>query len=133
MIEETDPKYVSFELDAGWCAAAGFDPLALVEQYSGRIKLIHVKESDRVIGPQQPIDFGSVPKEKGCVSESKRQMEEMDKTNCVAGKGLVDWKVLKETADRHGCQAYIVEREYAPEGKRLEYLQADLDYYRTQI
>lgn len=137
LMEETDPKYVSFELDAGWCAAAGFDPLALVEQYSGRIKLIHVKESDRVIGPQQPIDFGSVPKdEKGMPvlpEELKRQMEEMDKTNCVAGKGLVDWKVLKETADRHGCQAYIVEREYAPEGKRLEYLQADLDYYRTQI
>ena len=66
LMEETDPEYVSFELDAGWCATAGFDPLALVEQYSGRIKLIHVKESDRVIGPQQPIDFGSVPKdEKG--------------------------------------------------------------------
>lgn len=90
LMEETDPKYVSFELDAGWCAAAGFDPLALVEQYSGRIKLIHVKESDRVIGPQQPIDFGSVPKdEKGMPvlpEELKRQMEEMDKTNCVAGK-----------------------------------------------
>lgn len=137
LMQETDPKYVSFELDAGWCAAAGFDPIAFVEQYSGRVKLIHVKESDRVIGPQKPVDFGELPKdEKGVPifpEELKRQMEEMDKTNCAAGKGLVDWKVLKETADRNGCQAYIVEREYAPEGKRLEYLQADLDYYRTQI
>lgn len=137
LMEETNPEYVSFELDAGWCAAAGFDPISLVEQYSGRVKLIHVKESDRVIGPQQPIDFGSIPKdEKGAPilpEELKRQMAEIDKTNCAAGKGLVDWKALKQTADRHGCQAYIVEREYAPEGKRLEYLQADLDYYRTQI
>ena len=58
-----------------------------------------MKESDRVIRPQQPIDFGSVPKdEKGMPvlpEELKRQMEEMDKTNCVAGKGLVGWKVLK--------------------------------------
>lgn len=95
---------VSFELDAGWCAAAGFDPIAFVEQYSGRVKLIHVKESDRVIGPQKPVDFGELPKdEKGVPifpEELKRQMEEMDKTNCAAGKGLVDWKTLKETADR---------------------------------
>ena len=51
-----------------------------------------------------------------------------------AGEGLVDWKALKEVADQHGCQAYIVERENTPgEGSRLDVLKADLEYYRTQI
>ena len=45
LMKETNPDYVSFELDAGWCAAAGFDPIELVQTYSGRVKLIHVKES----------------------------------------------------------------------------------------
>ncbi len=36
--------------------------------------------------------------------------------------------------DKHGCQVYIVEREYTPgEGTRLDVLKADLEYYRTQI
>lgn len=137
LMEETDPQYVSFELDAGWCAAAGFDPIEFVEQYSGRVKLIHVKESSRVVGPQPPMDFGSLPKDENGApvfsEEQKRKMEELDQINCHAGEGLVDWKALKEAADRHGCQAYIVEREYSPSGNRLDDLKADLEYYRTQI
>lgn len=63
LMEETDPACVGFELDAGWCAAAGFDPVEFVEQYSGRVKLIHVKESSREVGPQPPMDFSSLPKD----------------------------------------------------------------------
>ena len=70
----------------------------------------------------------------GMSEEEKAQMEEQKKINCPAGDGLVDWKALKEVADKHGCQAYIVEREYTPgEGSRLDCLKADLEYYRTQI
>lgn len=58
--KETSSEYVSFELDAGWCVAAGFDPMEVGETYSGRIKLIHIKESSRVIGPQPPMDFEKI-------------------------------------------------------------------------
>lgn len=137
LMEETDEKYVSFELDAGLCAAAGFDPITLIEEYSGRIKLVHIKESSKVIGPQPPMDFDKIPKdEKGqpvFSEEEKNAMEETKKINCNAGEGLVDWKSLKNVADRHGCRAYIVEREYSPQGTRQECLKADIEYYRTQI
>lgn len=137
LMRETDPEYVSFELDAGWCAAAGFDPIAFVEQYSGRVKLIHIKESSQVVGPQPPMDFDSLPKDENGApifsEELKKTMEELDQINCRAGEGLVDWKALKEAADQNGCQAYIVEREYSVSGNRLNDLRADLEYYRTQI
>ena len=137
LMRETDPKYVSFELDAGWCAAAGFDPIAFVEQYSGRVKLIHIKESSRVVGPQPPMDFSTLPRDENGApifsDELKKTMEELDRINCRAGEGLVDWKALKEAADQNGCQAYIVEREYSVSGNRLNDLKADLEYYRTQI
>ena len=137
LMRETDPEYVSFELDAGWCAAAGFDPIAFVEQYSGRVKLIHIKESSRVVGPQPPMDFSTLPKDENGApifsDELKKTMEELDRINCRAGEGLVDWKALKEAADQNGCQAYIVEREYSVSGNRLNDLKADLEYYRTQI
>ena len=137
LMRETDPEYVSFELDAGWCAAAGFDPIAFVEQYSGRVKLIHIKESSRVVGPQPPMDFSTLPKDENGApifsDELKKTMEELERINCRAGEGLVDWKALKEAADQNGCQAYIVEREYSVSGNRLNDLKADLEYYRTQI
>ena len=137
LMRETEPEYVSFELDAGWCAAAGFDPIAFVEQYSGRVKLIHIKESSRVVGPQPPMDFSTLPKDENGApifsDELKKTMEELDRINCRAGEGLVDWKALKEAADQNGCQAYIVEREYSVSGNRLNDLKADLEYYRTQI
>ena len=65
--------------------------------------------------------------------EPETVMEELDRINCRAGEGLVDWKALKEAADQNGCQAYIVEREYSVSGNRLNDLKADLEYYRTQI
>lgn len=137
LMRETDPEYVSFELDAGWCAAAGFDPIAFVEQYSGRVKLIHIKESSRVVGSQPPMDFSMLPRDENGApifsDELKKTMEELDRINCRAGEGLVDWKALKEAADQNGCQAYIVEREYSVSGNRLNDLGADLEYYRTQI
>lgn len=137
LMRETEPEYVSFELDAGWCAAAGFDPIAFVEQYSGRVKLIHIKESSRVVGPQPPMDFSTLPRDENGApifsDELKKTMEELDRINCGAGEGLVDWKALKEAADQNGCQAYIVEREYSVSGNRLNDLKADLEYYRTQI
>lgn len=137
LMRETEPEYVSFELDAGWCAAAGFDPIVFVEQYSGRVKLIHIKESSRVVGPQPPMDFSTLPKDENGApifsDELKKTMEELDRINCRAGEGLVDWKALKEAADQNGCQAYIVEREYSVSGNRLNDLKADLEYYRTQI
>lgn len=137
LMDETNPDYVSFELDAGWCAAAGFDPVAFVKEYSGRVKLIHVKESSRAIGPQMPIDFGAIARDENgnpmFTEEQQKQMNMTKEINCKAGEGLVDWKALKEVADQHGCQAYIVERERSPEGSRLDCLKADIDYYRTQI
>ncbi len=137
LMRETEPEYVSFELDAGWCAAAGFDPIAFVEQYSGRVKLIHIKESSRVVGPQPPMDFSTLPRDENGApifsDELKKTMEELERINCRAGEGLVDWKALKEAADQNGCQAYIVEREYSVSGNRLNDLKADLEYYRTQI
>lgn len=110
LIAKTAPENLSIELDAGWCAAAGFSPIEFVEKHSGRVKLIHIKESSRVIGTGKPS-------------------EETKDINCPAGQGLVDWKALKDAADKNGCQAYIVEREHSYEGTRTECLKADLEYY----
>lgn len=135
LMEETDPELVGFELDAGWCAAAGFDPIEHVNRYAGRIKLVHVKESSEVIGPMPQVDFDNVEWVDGnpvLPKEVQDMLDHAKEINCPACEGLVDWKKLKEAADAQGCQGYIVEREYSP-NDRIEALTEDLKRYRTVI
>lgn len=134
LMEHTDPDKVGFELDAGWCAAAGVDPIAFINRHAGRIKLVHIKESGEVLGVQPPFNPADIRTgEDGKVQfseEQKQAMERSKKINCPAGDGLVDWKKLKAAADAQGCAAYIVEREYTYEGTRYDCLKADIEYYR---
>lgn len=40
----TDPELVKLELDTYWAAYAGFDPISLIQQYTGRIASLHLKD-----------------------------------------------------------------------------------------
>ncbi|MGH3101633.1 MAG: sugar phosphate isomerase/epimerase family protein, partial [Thermoleophilia bacterium] len=44
LVENTDPRWVTFQLDVGWATVAGEDPAALIEQFGDRIELLHVKD-----------------------------------------------------------------------------------------
>jgi sugar phosphate isomerase/epimerase len=44
IIQNTDPAYVSFELDILWVYQFGQDPLAYLKKYPARFKLMHVKD-----------------------------------------------------------------------------------------
>lgn len=44
MMENTDPELVKIELDLGWVAAAGHDPVAMLKKYEGRVIGCHMKD-----------------------------------------------------------------------------------------
>jgi sugar phosphate isomerase/epimerase len=44
IIENTDPQYVSFEMDILWVHFGGGDPVALLKKYGNRWKLMHLKD-----------------------------------------------------------------------------------------
>jgi sugar phosphate isomerase/epimerase len=44
LVEQTNPKYVSFELDILWAFFPGQDPAKLLYKYPGRFKLMHLKD-----------------------------------------------------------------------------------------
>lgn len=137
LLEETDPHYVSLELDAGWCAAAGYDPVEFVQRHPGRVKLIHIKESSRVLGIQPPIDWNKLPRDGSgntiLTEEMKMNFQKQKEINCSAGYGIVNWSKLQTAADANGCCHYIVEREFTPPPfrTRLEALKADLRFYQA--
>jgi len=47
LLENTDPKYVNFQMDLYWVTRAGADPVTYFEKYPGRFKIWHVKDMDR--------------------------------------------------------------------------------------
>lgn len=77
MVQNTNPDYVSFEIDLMWTVHPGADPVELLEKYPERFRLMHLKdlrkavvgdltgrtdsENDVVLGTGQ-VDFPAVLK-----------------------------------------------------------------------
>jgi sugar phosphate isomerase/epimerase len=59
--ENTDPRYVTFQLDVGWAADAGIDVPAWIKEYGDRIELLHVKDAVNVNaeGDMRQVALGS--------------------------------------------------------------------------
>jgi sugar phosphate isomerase/epimerase len=93
LVAETDPQYVSFEMDVMWTVLPGQDPVRLLEKYPKRWLAMHLKD----------LKTG-VPT--GDLSGTT------DKTNDVAlGIGQVDWPVLLQAAEKVGVKHYFIEDE----------------------
>jgi sugar phosphate isomerase/epimerase len=43
-MQQTDPRYVVFQLDLYWAVTGGADPVDMIRRYGKRIKLFHVKD-----------------------------------------------------------------------------------------
>lgn len=59
LLENTDTKYVNFEMDLYWVTKAGADPIAYFKKYPGRFKEWHVKDMDEQ-GRFAPVGEGSI-------------------------------------------------------------------------
>lgn len=55
LVDATSDR-VGFELDVGWAAIAGHDPVDLVERFGDRIPVVHLKDVDAESG--EPVDLG---------------------------------------------------------------------------
>ena len=134
LIAHTDPALCMFQLDVGWAAAAGVDPVAYIQKHAGRIRLIHAKEAGKVLGVKPPVDFSKMTFDSEgrpiFTDEMKRAFKEVQETNVATGQGIVDWAAVKRAADAQGAEAYIVEREWDYLNDIYACVQADYTYLK---
>ena len=97
LLENTDPKYVNFQMDLYWVTKAGADPLAYFEKYPGRFKLWHVKDMDDE-GKFAPV-----------------------------GEGHIDFKRILAEKDKSGMEGYFVEQDMTWDKKPLEVIKISHD------
>jgi sugar phosphate isomerase/epimerase len=106
LLANTDPAVVSFEMDAGWVAAAGQDPFALLKAYPGRFVAMHVKDIKATTKPN--FVFQQDPTE--------------------VGSGKIDWPRLLPAAHAAGVRDFFVEQEPPFAHSRLESVGISFDY-----
>jgi sugar phosphate isomerase/epimerase len=107
MMADTDPRFVSFQLDVFWVLYGGFDPLRLLRRYPGRFSSVHLKDLRRG-APRNGT--GGAPEE----------------TSVALGTGEVNFPIILREAVQQGILHYYIEDEAkeAPAQivKSLEYL-----------
>jgi sugar phosphate isomerase/epimerase len=89
LLEDTDPRCVTLELDCGWAIAAGQDPPKMLRRYPGRFSMLHIKDL-------KPAPARTDP--------DKRISTEI-------GSGMVDFHALFKAAEASGVRHYFVEQE----------------------
>lgn len=92
IVKNTNPEYVSFELDLIWAVNGGADPVALLEKYGNRFKLLHMKDLKKGV---QGDGTGSFPAE----------------VNVPLGQGQIDIPGVIKAAKKAGIKHYFIEDE----------------------
>lgn len=111
IIQNTDPKYVSFEMDVLWTMHGGgaASPQELLKRYGNRWKLMHLKDLKKgVIGDKS----GHEPAE----------------NNVVLGDGQADWKKIFKLSKKAGILHYFIEDE---SNKELENVPKSIAFLKS--
>ena len=92
LIKNTNPEYVSFEMDILWVVHPGADPVELLNKYPERFCLMHLKDLKKgIIG-----DFsGRTPRE----------------NDVILGTGQIDIPAVLEAAQKTNIEYYYIEDE----------------------
>lgn len=111
IVRLTDPANVALELDIGWVAAAGYDPVETIRRYAPRIHLLHIKDL------------------KSAVRVPGKMIE--DETTTVIGEGTIDWKAVFRAVRRSPVHSYFVEQEDPFTEPPLQAVRKSLAYLRA--
>jgi sugar phosphate isomerase/epimerase len=92
IVKQTDPRYVSFELDILWAFFPGQDPAALLNKYGNRYKTMHLKDLRK--GVQGNFSGGT-----------------SGDNDVALGTGQIDIRGVLIAAKKAGVEHYYIEDE----------------------
>jgi sugar phosphate isomerase/epimerase len=111
LLAAADPELLKLELDVFWVSVTGTDPVAVINQYKGRVALMHLK--DKMKGA--PVSLTeSVP----------------PTTFVEVGSGALDFPAILKAASAADVQHYFVEQDQTP-GDPLDSLRKSYQYLKN--
>jgi sugar phosphate isomerase/epimerase len=116
IIENTDPKSVFLEMDLFWTVAGGVDPIAWLQKYPGRYKMMHVKNM------KQKVKFSGD-------GGDPQQWIELFPQMSTADAGALDLKSILGAAKKSGVDHFFVEQDMVQQPEVA--LKKSIDYLKT--
>jgi sugar phosphate isomerase/epimerase len=112
----TDPELVKLELDCGWVTVAGKDPVAYLNRYPDRYRLLHIKDFKKGFTPRTTLmDKGPNPP-----------------VPTELGRGTIDYSTIFKAAKKAKVHEFFVEQEPPfVEMPALEAIKVDYAYLRN--
>jgi sugar phosphate isomerase/epimerase len=106
LVAATDAQRVRLELDCGWVASAGLDPVTYLRRWPARYMGLHVKD----------VKAGFVPN------------TAMSTDPIEVGRGVMDWPAILQAACDAGVKEYYIEQEPPFVRPPLESVRISVDY-----
>jgi len=106
LVEETDPSLVYFEVDTGWVATAGLDPVDFVKRHGKRISILHVKD----------------------VAADNVQSYTINMSPAEVGSGVLPFRKILPAAYEAGTRLFLVEQEPPFKLPRIEAARKSYEY-----
>jgi sugar phosphate isomerase/epimerase len=109
LLRETDPATVFFEMDAGWVAAAGIDPITLLRAHPRRFTQMHVKD----------------------IKASTVRNFAVQQDPSEVGSGAMNWPAILPAAYEVGVRSFFIEQEPPYPGPRMASIAKSAAYMLT--
>jgi len=109
IIKNTNPEYVSFEMDIMWIHFGGGDPAGLLKKYGDRWKLMHVKDLKK--GTPKDLTGGT-----------------STENDVAVGTGELDMPAIMKEAKKVGIKHYFIEDESS---RIIEQIPQTIKYLRS--
>lgn len=110
LMQHTDPALVKLEFDIYWLTQAGQNPMAMLKEHAGRVRLVHLK--DRL--PNSPTSYTVDP---------PQHFTEL-------GRGTIDWAAILKQARAQGIHYAFVDQDDTTLPV-LESMKINREYLRT--
>ncbi|HEX3837841.1 MAG TPA: sugar phosphate isomerase/epimerase [Steroidobacteraceae bacterium] len=106
LLDNTDPHIVHFEMDVGWVAAGGADPIKILEHRKGRFRMMHVKD----------------------LMATTKTNYAMRQDPAEVGSGMLPWRRILDVAYATGVRKFFVEQEPPFKGDPLDSIAISAKY-----
>lgn len=96
LVENTDPRFIGFELDTHWVQRGGQDPAKWIRKLAGRVDLLHLKDYRIQLPPEAEMDRRTL---QHCIEFGE------------IGEGNLDWNEIFAAAKESGVKYYPIEQD----------------------
>jgi sugar phosphate isomerase/epimerase len=108
LLQQTDPKLVTMEMDCGWVVIGGHKPQEYLTKYPERYSMLHIKEF-----------------------KLEGWKPGMEPVSTEMGRGSIDYASIFAAAKKAPIRHIFVEQEQFPDMPAMEALKTDADWLRS--